>query len=172
MGHRGHQGTQGDTGGHKGHREHRGTQWDTGDTRDKEGEKGHRGTQGDTGEHKAHKGHGGNRRTQGNTGDTRDTHAVCCEDYYFPEVKFKLFIVCITRRTGRTVRKVMGGGGWGFGEKNKKNLRKGNCQEIKFMQKEGPIVTFSESLSFRNQQYYQAQYEKTKITFFLLKGDN
>ena len=40
------------------------------------------------------------------------------------------------------------------------------------MQKEGSIVTFSESLSFRNQQYYQAQYEKTKITFFLLKGDN
>ena len=31
----------------------------------------------------------------------------------------------------------------------------------KFMQKEGPrkVVTFSESLSFRNQQYYQAQYE-------------
>ena len=27
------------------------------------------------------------------------------------------------------------------------------------MQKEGPFVTFSESLSFRNQQYYQAQYE-------------
>ena len=39
------------------------------------------------------------------------------------------------------------------------------------MQKEGPIVT-SESLSFRNQQYYQVQYEQTKITFFLLKGYN
>ena len=32
-------------------------------------------------------------------------------------------------------------------------------KEKKFMQKEGPFVTFSESLSFRNQQYYQAQYE-------------
>ena len=29
----------------------------------------------------------------------------------------------------------------------------------KIMQKEGPIVTISESLSFRNQQYYQPQYE-------------
>ena len=41
----------------------------------------------------------------------------------------------------------------------KKNLCKEEGKEKKFMQKEGPIVTFSESLSFRNQQYYQAQYE-------------
>jgi len=41
----------------------------------------------------------------------------------------------------------------------KKNSCKGEGKEKKFMQKEGPIVTFSESLSFRNQQYYQAQYE-------------
>ena len=62
------------------------------------------------------------------------------------------------------------GGGRGGGEKPKKNPCKGKCQEKKnsckeegkekkFMQKEGPIVTFSESLSFRNQQHYQAQYE-------------
>ena len=54
----------------------------------------------------------------------------------------------------------------------KKNSCKEEGKEKKFMQKEGPIVTFSESLSFRNQQYYEAKYEKTKITFFLLKGDN
>ena len=41
----------------------------------------------------------------------------------------------------------------------KKNSYKEEGKEKKFMQKEGPIVTFSESLSFRNQQYYQAQYE-------------
>ena len=41
----------------------------------------------------------------------------------------------------------------------KKNSCKEEGKEKKFMQKEGPIVTFSESLSFRNQQYYQAQYE-------------
>ena len=56
-----------------------------------------------------------------------------------------------------------------MGEKIKQNSCKGKCQEKnsckeggkekKLMQKEGPIVTFSESLSFRNQQYYQAQYE-------------
>ena len=61
------------------------------------------------------------------------------------------------------------GGGGGWGKKQKKNSCKGQCQEKKFMQrrrlskkftqKEGPIVTFSESLSFKNQQYYQAQYE-------------
>ena len=59
----------------------------------------------------------------------------------------------------------MGGGG---GEQKKiharENTKKINSckeegKEKKFMQKEGPIVTFSESLSFRNQQYYQAQYE-------------
>ena len=41
----------------------------------------------------------------------------------------------------------------------KKNSCKEEGKEKKFMQKEGPIVTFSESLSFRNQQYYQAPYE-------------
>ena len=64
---------------------------------------------------------------------------------------------------------------WGGGEKTKKTFMqgkmprkkihaKGEGKEKKFMQKEGPIVTFSESLnffseslSFRNQQYYQAQ---------------
>ena len=59
-------------------------------------------------------------------------------------------------------------GGGGVGKKPKKKSFKGKWQEKnscteegkekKFMQKEGPIVT-SESLSFRNQQYYQAQYE-------------
>ena len=59
-------------------------------------------------------------------------------------------------------------GGGGVGKKPKKNhsrenaKKKNSCteegKEKKFMQKEGPIVT-SESLSFRNQQYYQAQYE-------------
>ena len=37
----------------------------------------------------------------------------------------------------------------------KKNSCKDEGKEKKFMQKEGSIVTFSESLSFRNQQYYQ-----------------
>ena len=60
-------------------------------------------------------------------------------------------------------------GGWGGGERTKKKFMQGKMprkkfmqrirQRKKFMQKEGPIVTFSESLSFRNQQYYQAQYE-------------
>ena len=58
------------------------------------------------------------------------------------------------------------------GTQTKKKFMQGKMPKKKFIQKEGPIVTFSESLSFRNQQYYQAQYEKTKITFFLLKGDN
>ena len=59
--------------------------------------------------------------------------------------------------------------GGGVGEKPKKiharenAKRKNSCKEEgkekKFMQKEGPIVTFSESLSFKNQQYYQAIYE-------------
>ena len=57
--------------------------------------------------------------------------------------------------------------GWGKNKKKiharenakKKNSCKEEVKEKKFMQKEGPIVTFSESLSFRNQQYYQAQYE-------------
>ena len=68
---------------------------------------------------------------------------------------------------GRTIRKVMGGGGVGKKPKkiparenaNKKNSCKGEGKEKKFMQKEGPIMIFSESLSFRNQQYYKAQYE-------------
>ena len=60
----------------------------------------------------------------------------------------------------------MGGGGWGKnpkkiharenakeknsckGEGKEKNSCKGEGKEKKFMQKEGPIVTFSESLSF------------------------
>ena len=61
-----------------------------------------------------------------------------------------------------------GGGGGAEKTKNKihasENAKKKNsCKEEgkqkKFMQKEGLIGTFSESLSFRNQQYYQAQYE-------------
>ena len=51
---------------------------------------------------------------------------------------------------------VGGGGGWGKREKKiharenakKKKSCKGEGKEKKFMQKEGPIVTFSESLSF------------------------
>ena len=39
------------------------------------------------------------------------------------------------------------------------NSCKEEGKEKKFMQNEGPIVTFLESLNFRNQQYYQAQYE-------------
>ena len=49
---------------------------------------------------------------------------------------------------------------------DKNNSCKEEGKEKKFMQKKGPIVTFSgkseflsESLSLRNQQYYQAQYE-------------
>ena len=49
-----------------------------------------------------------------------------------------------------------GGGGWGKNQKKihargnakKKNSCKEEGKEKKFMQKEGPIVTFSESLSF------------------------
>ena len=74
------------------------------------------------------------------------------------------------RYKGRTIRKVMGvGGGVGLGKKQKKNHarenseKKNSCKEEgkekKCMQKEGPSVTFSESLSFRNQQYYEVQYE-------------
>ena len=62
------------------------------------------------------------------------------------------------RCKGRTIRKVMGGGGWGW-EKNQKKIharenakKKNSCKEEgkekKCMQKEGPSVTFSESLSF------------------------
>ena len=57
---------------------------------------------------------------------------------------------------GRTIRKVLGVGGWGKDQKifharenvKKKNSCKEEGKEKKFMQKEGPIVTFSESLSF------------------------
>ena len=56
---------------------------------------------------------------------------------------------------GRTIRKVMGAG-WGKKQKKiharenakKKNSCKEEGKEKKFMQKEGPIVTFSEGLSF------------------------
>ena len=41
----------------------------------------------------------------------------------------------------------------------KTNSCKEEGKEKKVIQKEGPIATFSESLSFRNQHYYQAQYE-------------
>ena len=57
---------------------------------------------------------------------------------------------------------MIGGGEWGKNQKKihaRENAGKKEGTEKKFMQKEGPIVTFSESLSFRNQQYYQAQYE-------------
>ena len=51
---------------------------------------------------------------------------------------------------------MMGGGGWRKKQKKiharenakKKNSCKEEGKEKKFMQKEGPIVTFSESLSF------------------------
>ena len=51
---------------------------------------------------------------------------------------------------GRTIRKVMGGGGWGKNQKKiharenakKKNSRKEEGKEKKFMQKEGPILGF------------------------------
>ena len=53
---------------------------------------------------------------------------------------------------GRTIRKVMGGEGWGGGEKTKKKVMQGKMprkkihskkvKKKKFMQKEGPIVTF------------------------------
>ena len=36
---------------------------------------------------------------------------------------------------GRTIRKVMGGGGEGMGKKPKKNSCKGKCQEKKFVQR-------------------------------------
>ena len=41
----------------------------------------------------------------------------------------------------------------------KKIHAKKKVNKKKIMQKEGLIGTFSESLSFKNQQYYQAQYE-------------
>ena len=76
------------------------------------------------------------------------------------------------RGKGRTIRKVMGGGGGG----TKKNSCKGKCQEkenhakkkvTKQIHAEGrsncdffrKFAFLSASLSFRNQQYYQAQYE-------------
>ena len=79
----------------------------------------------------------------GTYGPVLNTHAVCCEDYYFPEVKFKLSIVCTTRRTGRTIRKMMGGGEGGEKTQKKihvrenakkKNSRKEEGKEKKFVQ--------------------------------------
>ena len=59
------------------------------------------------------------------------------------------------------------------GKKPKKNSCKGKCKEEgkekKLIQKEGPIVTFSESLSFRNQQYYLAQIFMNKSHFLLIE---
>ena len=69
----------------------------------------------------------------GTYGPVLNTHAVCCEDYYFPEVKFKLFIVCITRRTGRTIRKVMAAGVGG--EKKQKKIMQGKMPTKKIMQR-------------------------------------
>ena len=50
------------------------------------------------------------------------------------------------------------------GEKTQKKFMQAKMPRKKIhakekVKKECPIVTFSESLSFRNQQYYQAQYE-------------
>ena len=42
---------------------------------------------------------------------------------------------------GRTIRKVMGGGG-GMGKKPKKKFMQGKMPRKKFVQKEGPIVIF------------------------------
>ena len=68
----------------------------------------------------------------GTYGPVLNTHAVCCEDYYFPEVKFKLFILCITRRTGRTIEKVMGGrGGGAWGKNQKKKFMQGKMPRKK-----------------------------------------
>ena len=43
-------------------------------------------------------------------------------------------ICLVSTNKGRTIRKVMGGGG-GWGKKTKKNSYKGKCQEKKFMQR-------------------------------------
>ena len=62
--------------------------------------------------------------------------------------------------------KLRGGGGGKTKKKfmqgkmqSKKKISKEEGKEKTSCRKEGPIVTFSESLSFRNQQHYQAQYE-------------
>ena len=74
---------------------------------------------------------------------------------------------------GRTIRKVMGGGGWGKKQKKihaRETAKKKNHAKKKVKKKihaEGRFNCdffsksefLSESLSFRNQQYYQAQYE-------------
>ena len=68
----------------------------------------------------------------------------------------------VSTNKGRTIRKVMGGGG-----KPQKNSCKGKCQEKKIHAKKRVKKKNScrksefllESLSLRNQQYYQEQYE-------------
>ena len=66
---------------------------------------------------------------------------------------------------GRTIRKVMGGGGGGTkkkfmqGKMPRKNIHAKKKIKKKIHAEGRSIVTFSESLSFRNQQYYQGQYE-------------
>ena len=75
----------------------------------------------------------------------------------------------------------MGGGGMGGNQEEiharenakKKNSCKEEGKEKKFMQKEGPIVTFPESLSFFQKVWVsEIKNITTKIIFFLLKGDN
>ena len=74
---------------------------------------------------------------------------------------------------GRTIRKVTGG--WGGGEKTKKKFMQGKMprknihakKKVKKIHAEGrsncdffrKSEFLSESLSFRNEQYYKAQYE-------------
>ena len=41
----------------------------------------------------------------------------------------------VTENKGRTIRKVMGGGGGGWGKSQKKNSCKGKCQEKKLVQR-------------------------------------
>ena len=65
---------------------------------------------------------------------------------------------------GQTIRKVMGGGGVGIKTKNiharenakKKNSCKDEGKEKKIMQKEGPIVTFSKSVSFGKSEFQKS----------------
>ena len=66
---------------------------------------------------------------------------------------------CITNTKGRTIRKVMGGGGVGKKPKKKIHARenakkKNSCKEEgkekKFMQKEGPIVIFIQYIKSAN----------------------
>ena len=79
------------------------------------------------------------------------------------DLRFSIFSDIGSYSKGRTIGKVKGGGNQkkihARENAKKKNSCKEEGKEKKFMEKEGPIVTFSESLSFKNQQYYQAQYE-------------